>query len=208
MAILAKESAAGSDRRTAVNKHRRVGCVNKSAPRAFADERADLAELEHIRHQVAARAGHFVDDHYLWPPDAGRRRSERIAVARDVVKVTVKISLQNVDDVIGRRAAAVVAFVDDRAFFVLLRKVIAVKARIAGLAGIRQINVGELSAGEFVDETTILFDPRACAKRLFAADRHDRVRTRSVERRLVVDRDLDLSVRRAVEQAIDVVGAL
>src|SRR5215468_10900168 len=46
-AVLTEETATRSDCRAAVHKNGRVGRVNKPAPRAFADQRADLAELEH-----------------------------------------------------------------------------------------------------------------------------------------------------------------
>ena len=95
-------------------------------PLALADERADLAVAEHPRHQIAARAGHLVDDHHLRPPDAGRRAGERVAVARDVVEVPVEVALEHVDDVVGGLPAAVVPLVDDRALAILLREVGAV----------------------------------------------------------------------------------
>src|SRR3954471_20767126 len=148
--VLTKETSARCDRRAAVDEKRRVGRMDETAPSPFAHERADLAELEHIRHEVAARAGHLVDDHHLWPPDSGRRRSKRISVAGDIIKVAAKIALQNIDYVIRRRASAVVAFVDDGSLLVLLREVISVEAGVTGLAGIRQVDVSELSSGKLV----------------------------------------------------------
>src|SRR5205823_1451 len=139
----------------AVNKDRRISRVDEPAPRAFANEGADFAELEHIRHQIATGAGHLVYDHYLRSPNARGRTGKRIPVAGDIIKVAVKISLQHVDDVISSRTAAIVPLVDHCTLLVLLREVIAVKARIAGLTGIWQVNVRELAAGELVDKPTV-----------------------------------------------------
>ena len=138
--------------------------MDEAAPGPLADERTDLAEAEHVRHQIAARAGHLVDDHHLRTPDAGRRARERQTVAGDVVEVAVEVALQDVDDVVGGRSAAVVAFVDDDALLVLLREVVAVEARIARLSGVRQVDIGELAVGELFDQCDDSARPtRACA---------------------------------------------
>src|ERR1044071_6671184 len=69
--ITREEAPARRDHRSAIDERRRVGCVNETAPRSLADQQSYLATLEHIRHQVAARARHFVNDHHLRTPNAG-----------------------------------------------------------------------------------------------------------------------------------------
>ena len=96
------------------------------------------------------------------------------AVADRVVEVAVEVAAEQVDDVVGRRAAAVVALVDDRALPVLLREVVAVEARVARLAGVRDVDVGELAARERVDDAAVALDPRARAQPLLVRDRHAR----------------------------------
>src|SRR5205814_6995379 len=101
-AIMTEEAAAGCDRRSAVDKNRRVGRVHEATPGSFADRRAELSIMEHVRHEIAAGAGHLVNDHYLWSPDAGGGTREWITIAGDVVEITVKVALQDIDDVISR----------------------------------------------------------------------------------------------------------
>ena len=58
---------------------RHVPDAHQAAPGAGADQRADLAQPEHVGQQVAARAGGVVDDHHLGPPEAGAGQGERLA---------------------------------------------------------------------------------------------------------------------------------
>src|SRR6185369_14651984 len=148
-------AAARRDHRAAVDKRRRVGRMDQPAPGSLAHEWSKLAALEHVRHQIAARAGHLVNDHYLWTPDTRRRTGERITIAGDVIKVTVKVATQNIDDVIRRRAAAVVTLVNHHAFLVLLRKVVAIETRVARLSGVVKINVGKLTVRKFLNQPPV-----------------------------------------------------
>src|ERR1051326_6836230 len=84
-AVMTKEAATWSDRRSAIDKDRRVGRMHQAAPGSFAHQRAELSIVEYVRHEIAARAGHLVDDHYLRSPDAGGGTRERITIARHVV---------------------------------------------------------------------------------------------------------------------------
>src|SRR5205807_9920039 len=137
--------------------------MDQTTPRALAHQQAQLSIMEHVRHQVAAGAGHLVDDHYLRSPNSGRGTGEGITISRDVIEITIKVALQHVDDVIGRRAAAVETLIDDRAFLFLLREIVAIETRISRLARVRQINVSELAVGEFFDLPSIRFNPGAGA---------------------------------------------
>src|SRR2546421_9682623 len=137
--------------------------MDQAAPGTFAHQQAQLSIMKHLRHKVAAGAGDLVNDHYLGPQNSSRRTGERITISRDVVEITIKVALQHVDDVIGRRAAAVETLIDDRAFLFLLREVVTIEAGIAGLPRVRQINVSELAVGKFFDLTSIRFNPGAGA---------------------------------------------
>src|SRR6185369_11039384 len=110
--VSTEEASPRRDHRTAIDERRRIRRVDEAAPRAFAHQRPDLSQLEHVGHEIAAGAGHFIDDHYLRPPDSSFRTGKGNAIARDIIKVAVEIALQHIDDVIGRRAAAVPALVD------------------------------------------------------------------------------------------------
>ena len=111
--------------------------------------------MKHVGHQVAARPSHLINDHYLWTPNSRGRAGERITIAGNIVKVPVKVSLQHIDDVVSRRATAVVSLVYDRAFLVLLREVITIETGVARLARIRQIDIGQLAIGKFLNQPTI-----------------------------------------------------
>src|SRR5207253_10677471 len=115
---------------------------------ALAHQQAQLSIMKHVRHQVAAGAGHLVNDHYLRSPNSRRGTGERITISRDVVEITIKVALQHIDDVIGRRATAVETLIDDRAFLFLLREVVTIEAGIAGLPRVRQIDISELAVGK------------------------------------------------------------
>src|SRR5262249_4006246 len=148
----------------------------------------------------------FVDDHDLRPPDARRRAGEGITVARDVVEITVEVALQHVNDVIGRRAAAVEPLVNDRALLFLLREVVAIEAGVTRLSRVGQIDVCELAVGELVYKTAVSFYPGSRAQGLLVGHRDYRRLTRAFERWTAVDGQHGLPIRRAVEQTVDVVG--
>src|SRR5260370_18443697 len=117
----------------------------QAAPGTLAYQQTELTVMEHVRHQVSARPRHLVNDHNLGSPNASRRTGERITIAGDVVEVTIKVALQDIDDIVGRRPSTIVSLVDYRAFFVLLRKVITIEAGIARLSRVWQIDVSELA---------------------------------------------------------------
>src|SRR5579883_2946483 len=205
LALAVEEAAAWSDRRAAIDERRSICGMDEPAPGALTNERADLAVVEHPGHEVAAGAGHFVDDHHLRPPDARGGAGERIAVARDVVEVTVEIALQDVDDVVGRGAAAVESLVDDGAELILLREVVAVEAGVARLAGVGQVHVRQFAAGELVDEPAVGLDEGAGAEALLIGHRDDRNLVRAFESGTVTDGKNGLLIGRAVQQAVDVI---
>src|SRR5436309_9273846 len=179
--------------------------MDQATPRALPHQQAQLSIMKHVRHQVAAGAGHLVDDHYLRPPDSSRGTGERITISRDVIEITVEVALQHVDDVIGRRAATVETLIDDRAFLILLREVVTIEAGIAGLPRVRQIDISELAVRKSFDLPSIRFHPGAGAQCLFSCDRHHDHMARSFQRRLVVDSKRSLPIRGAIEKTIDVV---
>src|SRR5437016_1629481 len=137
--------------------------MDQATPRALAHQQAQLSIMKHVRHQVAAGAGHLVDNHYLRPPNSSRGTGERITISRDVIEITIEVTLQHVDDVIGRRTAAIETLIDDRAFLILLREVVTIEALITWLSRVRQINISELAIGQFFDLPTIRFNPGASA---------------------------------------------
>src|SRR2546425_813916 len=75
-------------------------------------------------------------------------------------------TLQPVDDVIGNPAAAVEAFIDNRALFVALGKVIAVEVCVPINPSVRQVNISELATAELIDLAPVVFHPGALAKRV------------------------------------------
>ena len=129
--------------------------MNQPSPGALAHQQTNLAVMKHIRHEVATRTGHFVSDHDFRSPNARGRTGERITIAGYVIEVTIKVALQNVDDVIGRRTTSVEALVDNCSLFILLREVVAIETLIARLARVGQINIGELAIRKFFDQTPI-----------------------------------------------------
>src|SRR5438132_13370862 len=133
--------------------------MDQTTPRALAHQQAQLSIMKHVRHQVAAGAGHLVDDHYFRPPNSSRGTGERITISGDVIEITIKVALQHVDDVIGRRAAAIETLIDDRAFLILLREVVTIEALITWLSRVRQVNISELAVGKFFKLKTIRFNP-------------------------------------------------
>src|SRR4030095_4727898 len=118
------------DHRSAVDKWRCIGGMNEATPRALAHKWSKSPSLEHVGHQVATGAGHFIDDHHLRSPDASRRTGKRESISGDVVEINIKVELQNIDDVIGSRSTTIEPLVYDHAFLVLLRKIVAIEAGV------------------------------------------------------------------------------
>ncbi len=85
-------------------------------------------------------------------------------LADGIVEVPVERALQHIDDVVRRRAAAVVSLVDDRALPILLREVVAVEARVPALACVRQVHVRQLSVRQRIDDVAVALDPRTSAQ--------------------------------------------
>src|SRR5690349_1834172 len=186
--IAREETTPRRDHRATINERRRVSRVHEAAPRALADEWSDLATLEHVRHQVATRSRHFVDNHHLRSPDPRRRTRKRKALTRHVVEVTIKVALKHLDNIVSRRSAAIETLVNDDAFLVLLREVVPIETRVTRLTGVRQVDVRELTIGKLLNETTVRLDPRAGAQRLFTRNGQDRDCTRALHRRRGIHR--------------------
>ena len=129
-----------------------------------------------------------------------------IAIAGDVVEVAVEIPLQHVDDVVGRRSAAVVALVDDDADFVLLREVVPIEALVSALARVGHVDVGELAAGELLHRRRFSSTHARVRRPCSVAIGTTVTLPRTLHRRLGVHGEARLPVRRPVEQPVDVVG--
>ena len=85
-------------------------------------------------------------------------------------KISHQFAIQLTDNVIGNLAALVIAFIDDRAFLVLLRKEVTSEVRVARSPGIRKPDVRQSAVGKPVDGAAIVFDPCARAQTIFVGD--------------------------------------
>src|SRR5881397_1411097 len=61
--VARKESTARSNCRTAIDEWGSICGMIQPTPRALAHQQTNLAVMKHIRHEVATRAGHLVNDH-------------------------------------------------------------------------------------------------------------------------------------------------
>ena len=120
-----------------------------TSPDADVTELSNLALAEIIRQGVAARSRGFIDHHDFRTVDAGHWRRGFRSVAKH--KVAHQLAIQFVDDVIRDHAAVIVAFIDDRAVFVLLGVIVASKRRISGARCIRQPHVRQSAARKTID---------------------------------------------------------
>src|SRR6185436_1864009 len=100
----------------------------------------------------------------------------------------------------------VVALVDNRGLLVLLREVIAIEAFVTALPGVRDVDVGELTVRALLDIAAVVLYPRAGSQALLVADRDDSHLARAGAIGTGVHGQHCLSIGRAVEQTIDVVG--
>src|SRR4029434_2901463 len=102
----------------------------------------------------------------------------------------------------------VVAFIDDRTFFVLLRIKVAREVCITRTCGIGQPYVCESSAGELVYQSTIVFNPRPRSKSLFACDGDHGHDSRSFSRGSLTDPDQRLPSSSTFEHLVEIAGRL
>src|SRR2546425_3271010 len=116
----------------AVNRRWNSERADQPAPRARANQRADLAKPEIIRQRVAARTRRLVDDHHLRTVDAGGRRSRGLSVAQG--EVTHQLSIKLVDNVVRYLTSLIVTLVNDRAVLLLLRVIISSEVLVPGAA--------------------------------------------------------------------------
>src|SRR5439155_15307807 len=168
--VARKETAARSNGRTAIDKWWCVGGMNQTTPGALAHQQTNLAVMKHVRHQIAAGTGHLVNDHDFRSPNPCGRTGEGITIAGDVIEIAIKVALQDVDNIIRGRTAAIEPLVDDCAFLILLREVVPIEALIARLTGVWQIDVGKLAIRKSFNQTPIRFNPRPGAEALFVSD--------------------------------------
>jgi len=80
------------------------------------------------------------------------------------------VAAHDFDEIVGHLTPCVEALVDDCALLLRLRKVVAIEVREAAFACVRQIDVRELSAGEFVNLLLVAFDPIDIAQCGLACD--------------------------------------
>jgi hypothetical protein len=177
--------------------------ADQTAPGAFADDRADLFAFEHPGQEVTTRTGVFIRQHDFWPRHYAERSRRFHTFAHS--PVTDDLFAQVVNDVIGRAAAAVEAFVNHRAFFVELREVVAIEIRVAAVPRVRQINVSQFAAAQFSHLAAIGFDPIVVAQCAFVTNGNDGDITRAGAVGVGADPDDDLLTGCAFEQLIDVV---
>ena len=83
-------------------------------------------------------------------------------------KETHQFSVQFADDVIGHLSALVVTLIYNRAFFVLLRIVVASESRVTRAGRVGKPDVGQAATGKLVNQAAIVFDPCSRAEGIFA----------------------------------------
>src|SRR6266404_7190363 len=177
--------------------------MHQTAPGSLAHKQTNLSPLEHVGHQIATGTCHLINDHYLWPPDPGGRTRERITIAGNVVEITIKVALENIDNVVGRRTTAVETLIDHHTLLVSLREVVTIKTRVAGLTGVGQINVSKLTIRKFLDQPPVRLDPRARSQSLFVRHRDNRDAARALHSRRGVYSKGRLPVGSPVEKPVD-----
>src|SRR6267143_5701490 len=99
--------------------------------------------MEHVRQRVAAGTGRLVDDHHLRSVDSGNWGSGRLTVS--LHEVAHEFSIQLIHNVIRDLTSVVISLINDRALFILLRKVIASEVGITGTGRIRKPNIRQSS---------------------------------------------------------------
>ena len=166
-----EEAAARGHETAAVDEGRGVPGAHQTAPGLRAHQRTNLLEAEQVGQQVAAGAGALVDHHDLGPEERGHRLSPWLAVARARVEVAGELAVEHVHDVVGRRAAAVVALVDDRALAVLLGVVHAVEVLVAALPGVGEPDIRQPAPAHLVDPGLVRGHPRPAAQDALVRDR-------------------------------------
>src|SRR2546430_3090478 len=115
--------------------------------------------MKHVWQSITAGPGRLVNDHYFRAVDSGNWRGCRLAITLN--KVTHELPLQLVHDVICNLAAVIVSLVDDRAFFILLRVIIASEVCVPRAGRVRKPDISQLPPGKLVNQPAIVFDPRA-----------------------------------------------
>src|ERR1051325_1951978 len=128
--------------------------------------------MEHIRKGVATWASRLVDDHYFRSVDSCRRRSRWLTIALD--EVSHQFSIQLVHNVICDLTAVVVAFVNDRTFFILLSVVVTSERCITGTRGIREPDISQTTIGELINETSVVFYPRTSSQSIIVCNWNNR----------------------------------
>src|SRR5690606_37816259 len=73
VAVNIDESATWSYHRSTVEIRWCVPSADESAPGCCAHERTNISSAEHIRHQIATRTRHLIDDHDLGSPNTSNR---------------------------------------------------------------------------------------------------------------------------------------
>src|SRR6202042_775711 len=144
-----------------VNERGIAADADEASPRAHADDRPEMRLAEEPRKRVAARARELVNDQHLRTVNSEQRVERRLAVAWNEDRLGPPAEI--VDDVVGDLTSVIEALVENDTLLVDLREIVAVEVREATVLGVRQIDVGELSATEPVDQPAVRLDPREVA---------------------------------------------
>src|ERR1700679_2078938 len=140
-----------------IHQHGNFADADQASPRTLAYQDAEFGLFEEPGKGIAAGAGELIGEHDLGAVDAGVWSVFDVPVARRPVGLNV--TGQYLNKVVGQLAAAVEALVDDRALLFRLGKVVAIEVGKTALAGIRQVDVGQLAAGKLVNLFLVAFDP-------------------------------------------------
>src|SRR4051794_37839161 len=163
------ESVNGSVRGTnvsAVHQRRDTRSRDQAAPGPLSYQRANVQLFKEPRHRVAARTGKLIDQHHLRAVDRAGRDVPVLAVAeRDLGQL---LPPEILDDVIGEQTAAIETLIDHGSLLVCLSKEIPVEARVAGAAGVRDVDVAEAAAAQAIDRSAIVLDPGEVSQTAFA----------------------------------------
>src|SRR5215204_4771479 len=198
--VRSEHRACGCGDRPAVHERVRHRRVDQPAPRARADEWADVHLPEHPREEVATRARELVRDEHLRARYA-TDREVHATHARDVVRDAAdELLAHHRHHVVVEESTAVEPLVDHRALAILLRKVVAIEGGDGRPARVRYPHVRELPAREGVHPPTIVLDPGALAELRLGADRNDRHVPRAIAARALAQAEHGLALRGAIER--------
>src|ERR1700730_941330 len=190
----------------AVAQGNAAGYADEAAPSTRADDGADFFAMEKPGERVTARAGEFIDDHYLGTVDGDGGPADVGSFARCQNGEELALEFFRIE--VGDLTAGIGALIDDDAVFIELADELFVEGDDAGNGSVWHVHVADATMSGLRDFAAIGVDPIEVMRPVVASGGFYGYVPRAFRGRLGIDFERDDLSRDVLKIGVDVeIGA-